>query len=129
MLASKLFKVPKLISPFEPKKKTAGTTKFLSGIARSRTSKTVELSELEKSVKPVPMVILITIKVPTAEDYKKITDHYVVGRPLLKWQTLLKIPSGIKRLHDWYMRASSAGIDTLNICIPESVFLDRKSVV
>ena len=120
-----MFSIPKLIFPFEPKKKTAGIAKFLSEIARTRNSKIVGLSELEKSVNPVSKLISITIKVPTTEDYKKIPNHYVVERPLLKWQTLLKIPSGIKRLHDWYMRASSAGIDTLNIYIPEKVFLSQ----
>jgi len=46
----KKFAVPKLVSTYEPKKKTAGTAKFLSGIGRKRTTEVVELSqsELEK---------------------------------------------------------------------------------
>jgi hypothetical protein len=36
-------------------------------------------------------------------DYKNVPDKYVPGRPLLKWDTLKKIPVGVKRLHDWYM--------------------------
>jgi hypothetical protein len=40
--------VPKLVFPFEPKKKTAGTAKFLLGIAQSCTTRTLELAEHEK---------------------------------------------------------------------------------
>ena len=47
---------------------------------------------------------------------------YVPGKPLLKWNTLKKIPAGVKGLHDWYMRASSVGIDTINVCIPPRAF-------
>jgi hypothetical protein len=73
----------------------------------------------------MPKVIPITIKVPTAEDYKYVPKEYMCGRPLLSGDKLLKKPNGIKRLHDWYMRASSAGIDTISICIPEKAFLSK----
>jgi len=71
----------------------------------------------------VPKVIPCTIKVPTKQDYKNIPKKFVVGRPLLKWEKLLKLPTNIKSLHDWYMRASSIGIDTISICIPQKAFL------
>ena len=64
---------------------------------------------------------------PTAEDYKYIPKKFVVGRPLLKREKLLKVPNNIKRLHDWYMRASSAGIDTFNVCIPQKAFLSENN--
>jgi hypothetical protein len=43
-----------MVSLFDPKKpKTTGTTKFLSGIARSRTSQNVDLADHESSVKKI----------------------------------------------------------------------------
>lgn len=84
--------------------------------------KWIELSELAKSAKPVPQVIPVTIKEPTAADYDDVPTKYVPGRPLLNWDKLLKIPTNMKRLHDWYMRASSVGIDTISVCIPEKAF-------
>jgi hypothetical protein len=60
------------------------------------------------------------------DDYKNVLDKYVPGRPLLKWDTLKKIPAGVKRLHDWYMRASSIGIDTINVSIPPVVFVSGR---
>jgi hypothetical protein len=112
----KKFPVPKLVSPFEPKKMTASTTKFLSGIALSRTTRTLDLDEHEKLAKK-SKVITVSIRKPTMDDYKNVPNKYVPGRPLLKWDTLKKIPAGVKRLHDWYMRASSIGIDTINVPI------------
>ena len=44
------------------------------------------------------------------------------GRPLLTFEKLRKLPAGIKRLHDWYMRASSIGIDTINVHVQGNVF-------
>jgi hypothetical protein len=72
-----------LVSPFEQKKKTAGTAKFLSGIALSSTTRTIDLAEYEKLAKK-PKVITISIRKPTMDDYKNIPDKYVPGRPLLK---------------------------------------------
>jgi hypothetical protein len=46
----------------------------------------------------------------------------VLGRPLLTFEKLRKLPAGIKRSHDWYMRASSIGIDTISIHVPENAF-------
>jgi hypothetical protein len=111
-----------LVSLFEQKKKTAGTAKFLSGIAQSRTTRTLDLVEHEKLAKK-PKVITVSIRKPTMDDYKNVPDKYVPGRPLLKWDTLKKIPAGVKRLHDWYMRASSIGIDTINVSIPPTAFV------
>jgi hypothetical protein len=79
----KKFSIPKLVSPFEQKKKNAGTAKFLSGIAQSRTTRTLHLAEHEKLAKK-PKVITVSIRKPTMDDYKNILDKYVPGRPLLK---------------------------------------------
>ena len=72
------------------KEKLSSTTKFLSGIGWKRTIEVHDLSKLGKAAKPVPKVIPCTIKVPTKQDYKNIPKKFVVGRPLLKWQKLLK---------------------------------------
>jgi hypothetical protein len=45
---------------------------------------------------------------------------------LLKWDTLKKILAGVKRLYDWYMRASSIGIDTINVSIPPATFVSGR---
>jgi hypothetical protein len=124
----KVFLIPKLISPFEPKKKSAGQVRFLSGIASKRTIQEHEISELAKSEVPAPKVITpVNFKVPTAEDYKTIPKKYVWGKPLLSRTKLMKKPSGIKRFHDWYMRASSAGIDTISMRIPQIAFLSQST--
>jgi hypothetical protein len=44
---------------------------------------------------------------------------HVSGRPLLPFEKLRKLPASIKRLHDWYMWASSVGIDTFGVYVPE----------
>jgi hypothetical protein len=125
----KKFPVPKLVSPFEQKKKTVDTAKFLLGIALSRTTRTLDLAEHDKLAKK-SKVITVSIRKPTMDDYKNVPDNYVPGRPLLKWDTIKKIPAGVKRLHDWYMRASSVGIDTINVSIPPAAFVsDRQMVV
>jgi hypothetical protein len=109
-----------LVSPFEQNKKTAGTAKFLSGIAR-----TLDLAEHEKLAKK-PKVITVSIRKSTMDDYKNVPNKYMPGSPLLKWDTLKKIPAGVKRLHDWYMRASSIGIDTINVSIPPAAFISGR---
>jgi hypothetical protein len=114
-----------LVSPYEPKKITVGTAKFLSEIALSRTTRTLDLAEHDKLAKK-PKVIIVSIRKPTMDDYKNVPDNYVLGRPLLKWDTLKKIPAGVKRLHDWYMRASSVGIDTINVSIPPAAFVSGR---
>jgi hypothetical protein len=59
--------IPKLVSPYEPKKKSAGQVRFLSGIASKRTVEEHEISELAKSEVPAPEVITpVKFKVPTA---------------------------------------------------------------
>jgi hypothetical protein len=56
---------------------------------------------------------------------------YVLGRPVLPFVKLSKVPTGIKRLHDWYMRPSSVGIDTISVHIPDYAFIgsDQKAFV
>jgi hypothetical protein len=43
----------------------------------------------------------------------------VSDRPLLTFEKLKKVTAGIKRLHDWYMRASSVGINAISVNIPD----------
>ena len=121
------FSVPKLVSPFEPKKKAAGTALFLSGIARSRTSKLVDLAEHEKEGSKSFETRIVNIRPPTKDDYKYVPTKYEPGRPLLSWDKLKKIPAGIKRMHDWYMRAASVGIDTINVIIPPTAFNSERT--
>ena len=125
--------IPKLVSPFEKKKKsksTAGTARFLKGIGRSLTSDTVDLADLEESAKKAE-AMAAKIKKPTKADYKNVPKKYVPGRPLLPLDKLRKVPAGVKRLHDWYMRASSVGIDTISVHIPDHAFIgsNQKAVV
>jgi hypothetical protein len=125
--------IPKLVSPFEKKKKsksTAGTARFLKGVGRSLTSDTVDLADLEESAKKAE-AMAAKIKKPTKADYKNVPKKYVMGRPLLTFEKLRKVPANIKRLHDWYMRASSVGIDIISVNIPAHAFIgsNQKAVV
>ena len=115
--------VPKLISPYEPKKrKSTGTALFLSGIAMSHTTQLVDLAEHEKEAKKS--------KPAFVDDYKYVPKKYELGRPLLTWDKLRKVPAGIKRFHDWYIRASSVGIDTISVDIPAEAFnSDRTTAI
>jgi hypothetical protein len=47
----------------------------------------------------------------------------VSGRPLLTFEKLSKLPTGIKRLHDEYMPASSFGIENIPVHIPNHAFI------
>ena len=67
------------------------------------------------------------IRPPTKDDYKFVPTKYEPGRPLLSWDKLKKIPAGIKRMHDWYMRAASVGIDTINVIIPPTAFNSERT--
>jgi hypothetical protein len=106
----------------------ADMAKFLSRIALSRTTRTLDLADHDKLAKK-PKVITISIGKATMDDYKNVPDKYVPGRPLLKWDTLKKIPAIVKRLHDWYMRASSVGIDTINVSIPPAAFVSGRQTI
>jgi hypothetical protein len=125
------FPLPKLVSTFEKKKSkatTAGTTRFLKGIGRDLTSRTVDLAEHEESAEKAK-AMAAKIKIPTKADYKNVPKHYVPARPLLTLEKLRKVPAGIKRLHDWYMCASSVGIDAISVHIPDHAFIgsDQKA--
>jgi hypothetical protein len=102
----------------------------LKGIAWDLTSHTVDLVEHEESIENVE-TMAAKIKIPTKADYKNVSKQYVSGRPLLTFEKLRKVPAGIKRLHDGYMRASSVGIDTISVHIPDHAFIgsDQKSFV
>jgi hypothetical protein len=120
--------VRKLVSPIQAtKQKSARTTKFLSGIARTRTSRIVDLAEYEKSAEKAEIRTEM-IRKPTREDYRDVPKTYVPGRPLLSWDKLKKVPARIKRLHGWYMRASSVGIDTINVSIPPAAFIGEREM-
>jgi hypothetical protein len=103
------------VSTFEKKKSeatTAGTARFLKEISRDLTSHTVDLAEHEESIEKAKEMDA-KIKIPTKADYKNVPKQYVSGRPLLTLEKLRKVPAGLKRLHDWYMHASSVGIDVI----------------
>jgi hypothetical protein len=121
------------VSTFEKKKSKAtiaGTTRFLKGIARDITSHTVDLAEHEESAEKAE-AMATKIKIPTKADYKNVPNQYMSGRPLLSFEKLSKVTAGIKRLRDWYMRASSVGIDTISVYIPDHAFIgsDQKAIV
>jgi len=149
------FPIPTLISPHgkEKKKKWAGMAKFLSGIGQKRTSEFVEMRPSKQKEGIVASIINkptvpssseqdrplaaseqkvqttrvhhFTFKKPTKQDYVNVPDNYVPGRPLVTLEKLRKFPTTIKRLHDWYMRASSVGVDAWSVFIPSSVFNTR----
>jgi hypothetical protein len=118
---------------FEKKKSkgtTIGTTLFMKGIAWDLTSHTVDLAEHEESAKKAE-AMAIKIKIPTKADYKNATKKFVPSRPLLPFEKLRKVPTGIKRLHDWYMWASLVGIDAISMHILDHAFIgsDQKAFV
>jgi hypothetical protein len=121
------------VSTFEKKKSkatTAGTSRFLKGIGRDLTSRTVDLAEHEESAYKAK-AMAAKIKIPTKTDYKNVPKHYVPARSILTLEKLRKVPVGIKRLHDWYMRTSSVGIDAISVHIPDHVFIgsDQKAIL
>jgi hypothetical protein len=125
------FPLPKLVSTFEKKKSkatTAGTAQFLKGIGWDLMSRTIDLAEHEESAEKAK-AMAAKIKIPTKADYKNVPKHYVLARPLLTLEKLRKVPTGIKRLHDWYMRASSVSIEDINVHIPDHAFIgsDQKA--
>jgi hypothetical protein len=83
---------------------------------------TVDLAEHEKSAEKAE-AMAAKIKIPTKANYKNVPKQYVSGGPLLTFDKLRKVPAGIKRLHDWYMRASSVGIDTISVHILDHAFI------
>jgi hypothetical protein len=100
----------------------AGTSRFFKGIAWDLTSHTVDLAKHEESAEKAK-AMATKIKIPTKADYKNVPKQYVSGRPLLTFEKQRKVPTGIKRLHDWYMRASSVGIDVISVHIPDHAFI------
>ena len=116
-----------MITKYEPKKrKSAGTALFLSGIAMSRTTKLVDLAEHEKEAKKSEPAF-VNIRPPTKDYYKYVPKKYELGRPLLTWDKLKKVPAGVKRFHDWYMRASFVGIDTISVNILAETFISDRT--
>jgi hypothetical protein len=113
------------VSTFEKKKSKATTTgivRFLKWIARDLTSHTIDLAEHKESAEKAK-AMAAKIKIPTKADYKNVPKQYVSGRPLLTLEKLRKVPASTKRLNDWYMRASSVGIDAISVHIPDHVFI------
>jgi len=87
----------------------------------SHTTKLVDLAEHEKEAKKSEPAF-VNIRPPTKDDYKYVPKNYELGRPILTWDKLRKVPASVKRFHDWYMRASSIGIDTIILDIPAEAF-------
>jgi hypothetical protein len=94
----------------------------LKGIVRDLMSRTVDLAEHEESTEKAKEMAA-KIKIPTKADYKNVPKQYVSARPLLTLEKLRKVPAGIKRLHNWYRRASSVGIDAISVHIPNHAFI------
>jgi len=87
----------------------------------SCTTKLVDLAEHEKEAKKSEPTF-VNIRPPSKDDYKYVPKKYELGRPLLTWDKHKKVPSSVKRFHDWYMRASSVSIDTISVDIPAEAF-------
>jgi hypothetical protein len=47
----------------------------------------------------------------------------VSGRPLHTLEKLRKVSASIKLFHEWYMRAYSVGVDTINVYIRKHAFV------
>jgi len=126
----------RLVSPYEPKKKAAGTVKFLKGIGKQRTARLVDLQQSNtkeaaaapSKEAPAPSkkadapLTLADIRTPTLEDYRDVPKDYVPGRPMLPWDVLERASGKIKWFNDWYMRAVHAGLNAFSVRIPEQVF-------
>jgi hypothetical protein len=76
----------------------------------------VDLAEHEKPAKKAEAKGA-KIKIPTKIDYKHVPKQYVTGRHILPFEKLRNVLAGTKRLHDWYMWASSVGIDAISVHI------------
>ena len=64
------------------------------------------------------------------EDYNNVpTDKYVLGRPLLQWCELRGVSRAMKRLHDWYMRASLVEINAFSAAVPPPTFIGDNSKI
>ena len=79
------------------------------------------MAEYEKEAKRSKTPI-VNIRSPMKQDYKFVPTKYEPGRPILSWDKLRKVPAGIKKIHDWYMRTASIGINTINLNIPPKAF-------
>jgi len=62
-------------------------------------TKLVELVEHEKEAKKSKPAF-VNIMPPTKDDYKYVPAKYELGRPLLTWNKLRKVPASIKRFND-----------------------------
>jgi len=99
--------VPKMVTPFGNETSPSLMKKWMDRFARRPNTRSITEKGASKSASNK-----ITIRKPTREDYDNIpTDKYVSGRPLLQWCELRCVSRAMKRLHGWYMRASSVGIN------------------
>jgi hypothetical protein len=62
----------------------------------------------------------ITIQKPTRDDYDNIP---------IEWYELCCVSHAMKRLYDWYMRASSVGINAFSAIVPPLTFMGGPSKV
>jgi hypothetical protein len=51
-----------------------------------------------------------------------VPEKFVFGKPFLMIAQLCKRPFSLRRLHNWYMTASSLGVTNITFEIPENVF-------
>ena len=51
-----------------------------------------------------------------------VPDHFVFGKPFLTSAQLSKRPFPLRRLHNWYMSASSLGVRNVTVVVPENAF-------
>ena len=96
-----------MVTPFGNETSPRLMKKWMDRFARRPNTRSITEKGASKSASNK-----ITIRKPTREDYDNIpTDKYVSGRPLLQWCELRCVSRAMKRLHGWYMRASSVGIN------------------
>jgi hypothetical protein len=62
--------------------------------------------------------------------YKKedVPERFVLGRPMQTTVQLSKRYVGIRRLHNWYMMASSLGLSYFSFVVPENAFWSGQSI-
>jgi hypothetical protein len=57
-----------------------------------------------------------------------VPEKFVFGKPFLTFAQLSKRPSPIRRLHNWYMTASSLGVMNITFEIPRNAFYSRARI-
>jgi len=119
--------MPKMVMPLgKDKTSPRPMKKWMTRLARKPDTR----SSRQKAAKSTSNKI--TIRNPMREDYNNVpTNKYVLGRPLLQWCELRGVSRAMKRLHDWYMGASSVEINAFSVAVPPLAFMggNRKIIV